>query len=91
MDQRTVGRIVVDFTVVLGVLYAPWYVVVLMTILGVFAFPLFVEVFVVGALYDGLYGTGDTMVVRNGGVAVALGVFLVAEVLRSTIALMRRD
>lgn len=53
-------RALFDITLFLTILFAPWWLALLIAIYGVFYFTFYYEVLVFGVLYDVLYGTMDS-------------------------------
>ena len=55
LGKRIGIRIFADITFVLALLFMPWQVLFVLGIFGTFFFPYFIEVIIVGVLFDMLY------------------------------------
>jgi len=50
-------RLVADFTLLFSALFFPWWITLILMIIGVFFFKNFYEAFFIGLFLDALYGT----------------------------------
>lgn len=55
LGEKTGVRVFADIVFVLALLFAPWQVILALAVFGTFFFPRFIEVIIIGIVFDLLY------------------------------------
>lgn len=60
MSNTTLKRVITDIIVLLCIFWAPWWITILIIVLGIFIFKNYVEFIFAGLIIYSLYGVGNT-------------------------------
>lgn len=78
-------RIIFDLVLLIAIFYVPWWVIGIAAFIGVFMYPLYYEIIIVGVILDILYGAHLYPISGTYNTLSAIVIFFVASYLRKAV------